>query len=240
MPGPKYVTDFEFPKSFGFTGSATDSRTTMVKSYERAKPRFAEGGQVKDPPPKTPPPKDPPKNPPKESAPTRSLIDIMRGKTRREQEAALGLKKGGRPMKKAKGGPVVTKGKEPGHALQQRDEPSNDMDQESGGRSPLRPGFKKGGKPYKAKGGRISSGLRRFGKDSGPPPLRADGISYGSDIPSQDAIDAAIKSKGLTGQQKTSVVQGAISRGVKDRNPYAMGGPVTAAKGGMKRMMKGC
>lgn len=157
MPGPKYG-EFQFPKSFGFTGSATDSLTTSVRGHERAKPRFAEGGAVKkDPPPKTPPPKTPPTTPKVEGK--GSLIDIMRGKTRREQEAELGLKKGGKVMKKAKGGPVVTKGKEPGHATQQREpEQSNNMDQESGGRSPLRPGFKKGGKPMrKAMGGPVTA-----------------------------------------------------------------------------------
>jgi len=163
MPGPKYG-EFQFPKAFGFTGSATDRTTVPVKSYERAKPRFAEGGQVKDPPPKTPPPKTPPTTPKVETG-KMSLVDLMKGKSRKQQEAELGLKKGGKVMKKAKGGPVVTKGKEPGHATQQRDEPSNDMDQESGGRSPLRPGFKKGGKPYKAMGGPVTAakgGMKRM------------------------------------------------------------------------------
>lgn len=161
MPGPKYG-EFQFPKAFGFTGSATDRTTVPVKSYERAKPRFAEGGQVKDPPPKTPAPKTPPTTPKVEGK--RSLIDVMRGKTRKEQEAELGLKKGGKVMKKAKGGPVVTKGKEPGHALQQRDEPNNDVDQESGGRTAVRPGFKKGG-VKKAMGGPVTAakgGMKRM------------------------------------------------------------------------------
>lgn len=158
MPGPKYG-EFQFPKSFGFTGSATDSLTTPVKAYERAKPRFAEGGTVKkDPPPKTPPPKTPPAEPKVEGR--MSVFDALSGKKRKEREAELGLKKGGKVMKKATGGAV----KGPGHALQQRSDPTNDVDQESGGRSPLRPGFKKGGMK-KAMGGPVTAakgGMKRM------------------------------------------------------------------------------
>lgn len=167
MPGPKYG-EFQFPKAFGFTGSATDSTTIPVRSYERAKPRFAEGGKVSDADRKkmeTMTPKPLPKNPVKEPAPTRSLVDIMRGKTRREQEAALGLKKGGRPVKKARGGPVYTKGKEPGHATEQREpEQYNDMDEKSGGRTPVRPYFKKGGLK-KAMGGPVKASKGGMNKD---------------------------------------------------------------------------
>lgn len=47
MPGPKYVKDFEFPSSAGFTGSATDRTTVPVRSYERRRPvRMAEGGKT--------------------------------------------------------------------------------------------------------------------------------------------------------------------------------------------------
>ena len=55
--------------------------------------KYADGGKVsseKPPPrPKPPPPKPAPE-------PKRSLMDIARGKTRREQERALGLKDGGK------------------------------------------------------------------------------------------------------------------------------------------------
>src|SRR5258708_5526492 len=53
----KYVKDFEFPSGAGFSGSASDKRTTTVKSHERslhdklydegARRGFAKGGQVK-------------------------------------------------------------------------------------------------------------------------------------------------------------------------------------------------
>src|SRR5690554_2907561 len=44
MPGPKYVSDFEFPSSFGFTGSATDKQTVSVRAHERR--RYQRGGAV--------------------------------------------------------------------------------------------------------------------------------------------------------------------------------------------------
>lgn len=48
MPGPKYVDKFEFPSSFGFSGSAGDRTTVPVRQHERQKPqRFAKGGGVK-------------------------------------------------------------------------------------------------------------------------------------------------------------------------------------------------
>jgi hypothetical protein len=48
MPGPKYVKQFEFPSSFGFTGSAHDREVTTVRSHDRRKPqRFAKGGVVR-------------------------------------------------------------------------------------------------------------------------------------------------------------------------------------------------
>ena len=106
MPGPKYVKDFSFPSDFGFTGSAGQ---VGVRGHTRLPPqRYAEGGQVKPLTPeeeaklarerKTPPP------PPKEEKKA-SLVDILRGKTRRQQEVELGLKKGGK-VKRAMGGPV--------------------------------------------------------------------------------------------------------------------------------------
>lgn len=43
-----------------------------------------------------------------------------------------------------------------GHALVQRDRPTTNEDQQSGGKSPLRRGFKKGGRMKKANGGAVS------------------------------------------------------------------------------------
>lgn len=54
-----------------------------------------------------------------------------------------------KPAHFAEGGRVVDS------ALQGRTPPSSALDQESGGTSPLRPGFKKGGAPRFAKGGQI-------------------------------------------------------------------------------------
>lgn len=72
-----------------------------------------------------------------------------RTKTIDKQVDSMDHKRGGKIMKKAEGGRVVDS------ALQGRVPPSSALDAESGGTSPLRPGFMKGGKPCYAKGGRV-------------------------------------------------------------------------------------
>ena len=117
MAGPKYVTDFSFPSSFGFTGSASDRPTVPVRQHERQKPRFAEGGQIKKQPAPggepapvpvdtgTPNPSKGKEGVPPKAPKKKSLYDIMGGKGRREAEAELGLKRGGK-VRRAMGGPV--------------------------------------------------------------------------------------------------------------------------------------
>jgi len=132
MPGPKYVSDFEFPSSFGFTGSATDRTTVPVRGYERSRPRrrFQQGGRVESEEDrrarlaaerlaaiqkakregtlgssKKAPPKPESKSSGTIRAENTDVISAVSGRTRREQEEKLGLKKGGR-AKKAMGGPV--------------------------------------------------------------------------------------------------------------------------------------
>jgi len=92
--GPKYVKDFEFPSSFGFTGSAHDSPRISVRPHERR--RFQEGGRV-DKEPKKEEPKPPPKEPDKEST-----IGFLKGDARKKAEKELGLKKGGKVRKVGK------------------------------------------------------------------------------------------------------------------------------------------
>jgi hypothetical protein len=60
-----------------------------------------------------------------------------------EELRELGLKSGGR-VKKAVGG-----------SLTKRSKPTSVLDQESGGKSPLRPGFDRGGRTKKALGGAV-------------------------------------------------------------------------------------
>lgn len=80
----------------------------------------------------------------------------------RDSRKSLGLKKGGKPSfnriknlgKYAHGGKVDS-------ALTGRSEPTNALDAVSGGKTPLRPGFSKGGKSKRmgyAKGGAVSAG----------------------------------------------------------------------------------
>jgi len=57
------------------------------------------------------------------------------------------------PLKLAKGGFVNTN--PDGNAATQRDQPPNQLDVETGGKTPLRPGFSKGGRMKKALGGPV-------------------------------------------------------------------------------------
>ena len=106
MPGPRYVKDFEFPKSFGFTGSGGD---VSIRQHTRQK--FAKGGKVGRRPPLKPSPgqvvggalaagaaaaayeKLRKRDKPKERL---SVGETMDGGIRRRRERELGLKKGGK------------------------------------------------------------------------------------------------------------------------------------------------
>lgn len=141
MPGPKYVTDFEFPASAGFTRSGRND--VDVKSHVRQPPqRFARGGVVKH---AAKPSSGTPKLRPPQ-APKRNTVDAMRGTVRRSREQALGLAGGGTlGPHYAKGGRVA------GNALVQRSNPTTEQDKVSGGKTPLRPGMKHGGSANAAK-----------------------------------------------------------------------------------------
>lgn len=198
MPGPRYVKDFEFPRSAGFHGSADKVEGRMqVRSYTRATPqRFAEGGVVKAPSnkPIPPMPKQPiDKSPPPKADtghPSGGVIDALRGKSRRQKEANLGLKKGGRVKHRnltakeheeidrenygnrvrelhrdPKSGGLVTKsaskrayasgGRVNGASTIGRAMPTTEADKETGGKTPLRTGYKSGGKAKKSIGGPV-------------------------------------------------------------------------------------
>lgn len=57
------------------------------------------------------------------------------------------------PQKYAQGGKVEKISE--GHSTTLRDQPANELDAETGGKTPLRPGFAKGGKMKKALGGPV-------------------------------------------------------------------------------------
>lgn len=98
MAGPRYG-EFEFPSSFGFSGSASDRTTTTVRSHERRRPqRFAEGGKVE----KKPPPKKKEEPPPKPKGLIGRAADELKNRRARQMEE-LGLSAGG-PVGYAKGG----------------------------------------------------------------------------------------------------------------------------------------
>lgn len=168
MPGPKYVTDFEFPASAGFTRSGRSDVT--VRSHVRQQPvRLARGGSVRralGAAPKSGLKPSPEavvggtlaagigaglyarhkRNQVKQAgkAPQNaSAVDAVRGNTRRRREKELGLNTGGAVRHYAKGGKVT------GNATVQRSVPTTELDKVSGGKTPLRPGFKRGGKAGK-------------------------------------------------------------------------------------------
>lgn len=143
--GVKYVKDFEFPRSAGFTGSADGMEGRVhVGHHTRQQPRqrFAEGGKVEKPKeePKVPPKVEKPPPPKKEEK--LSTLDLLRGKGRRLQEERLGLNKGGRARRYAEGGAVRDT---LGHSAVQRSLPTTQADADNGGKGELRPGFNTGG-----------------------------------------------------------------------------------------------
>lgn len=168
MPGPKYVKDFEFPASAGFTRSGRND--VEVRTHVRQPPqRFARGGPVR----RALKPsieqvvggtmaagvgaalyerhkrKQAPKPQPAKPTPRASAVDAMRGTTRRKQEQDAGLAKGGTLRRYAMGGQVNG-----GNALVQRSKPTTELDKVSGGKSALRPGMQRGGKAGKMRSGK--------------------------------------------------------------------------------------
>lgn len=176
MPGPKYVTDFEFPQSAGFTGSRNDR--VAVRPHVR---RYAEGGHVKSDEKLTPkPPQDTNKGAQKTPTPRSdtvqakpgSMSDALSGRSRKQQEKDLGLKRGGRVTKSAggskdaqgtlaklprggSGGAKFSRGGSDrryaeggiilGNSAVKRDLSTTQEDLDNGGKTPLRDGFARGG-----------------------------------------------------------------------------------------------
>jgi len=162
MPGPKIVKDFEFPSSFGFSGSASDSPRINVRPHERARPkqRYAEGGLVdrakkffgmdtnksdgdKDAQVAKADPTPQPKAPPRDTIaapPTSGPADAIKNQTDRKMKE-LGLKRGGKVSKTKfkKGGKLPR----PKYGSQAGDYPAASSD----------PGLKRGGKVKKGLGG---------------------------------------------------------------------------------------
>lgn len=173
MPGPKYVTDFEFPAEAGFHGSRADR--VAVRPHVR---RYAEGGRVTNDETKAPKAQETNKGAQKTPAPQGDTIVVPKvGSTadslknlRARQMKELGLKKGGKVTKSRgastdAGGTLAKLGKGAGgrkyaeggavlgHAAVQRSLPTTQEDADTGGKGPLQPNFKKGGTvKYRAPG----------------------------------------------------------------------------------------
>lgn len=65
--------------------------------------------------------------------------------------------------------PKVERVGDSGHATVHRNKPTTSLDQESGGRSPLRPGFKKGGKAHMFGGGALRTAIGAAAARARPP-----------------------------------------------------------------------
>lgn len=123
-----------------------------------------------------------------------------------------------------------------GSALIRRARSSNNLDQESGGKTPIRPGYKKGGKAkrmHKADGGGVKkrSNLKGFWASvADVPALMKEGINYGTD---------AIKRK-MTGGERT--VEGrnqSVDEYTAQASRYSRGGKTKRmgyARGGLASM----
>lgn len=140
-----------FPSSQGFTGSSGTKQ--VVRGYTRAKPiKKAAGGivprlagmagpqripDIDTGKPAQVPVSSSPKIPPKSIPPMRTVQPVRPGRGGMAQYADGGVVRQD-AMKTSTIG-------DQGNATTQRDRPTSVQDQESGGKSPLRPGYKTGG-----------------------------------------------------------------------------------------------
>lgn len=255
MPGPRYVTDFEFPESAGFTGSRNDRVNVRphVRGYAKGGAvRKQAGGPVKSDESKTPKSQDtsrtaapPSKKDTVQIDPKGSTVDTLKNQRERQMKE-LGLRRGGAVggntgtlgklgkgsggAKFAKGGRRYAEGGEVlGHSAVQRSLPTTTADDENGGRSELRPGFRKGGKA-KSYGGPVklaAGGLSADAKTSGAGrPMRKMKMSGG--MPSQRGNSAGAP-------------QASRQIGKTNATPQlkAHGGPVKKKLGGfLKRLVR--
>ncbi len=205
MPGPRYVKEFEYPAEAGFTGSRNDR--VAVRPHVR---RYAEGGRVTSDEKLAPKPvQDTNKGAQKTPAPqgdtvqspkVGSTVDTLKNR-RAQQMKELGLKKGGEvkvastgtlgKLAKGSGGAKFAKGGRKyaeggavlGHSAVQRSLPTTEGDQNDGGKTPLRPGFKAGGGiKARATVGSVAgrdANLKKMSKASmgGPIKLAAGGLT---------------------------------------------------------------
>lgn len=134
-----------------------------------------------------------------------------------------------KPLMKAEGGVVDS-------ALQGRNEPSSALDQESGGKTPLRPGFKSGGKPLKkATGGAIGMMKNRMmphpGAGMAAPARMALGSPGRVQLPQQVMGRAVMRSTGGTvpkyakgGQIPAHKVAARAEKGINQHTAVQSGG----------------
>lgn len=241
----KYVDKFEFPESAGFTGSRQDRVAVRphVRGYARggAVKKYDGGGPVKgdeskapktqstSPPPSTPAPKGDTIQAPK---PT-STVDALKNQTARKM-AELGLKRGGSVGKNtgtlgslargsggskfAKGGRKYAEGGQVlGNSAVKRDVATTQNDEEHGGKSPLLPGFAKGGRNF------IKGAIKH------PGAFRAKAEKAGM---STGAYAAKVTKPG-SHASSTTKKQAGLAKTLSKLRPKAMGGPVKMAAGGL-------
>jgi hypothetical protein len=136
--GPKMGHSFD--SSFGFTGSSGTVRP--VKPHMRSAPKpmqKAEGGDVK------------------KLAGADKDSSLLSGAKKKLQGRQAQLDEAIRKAEGYADGGKVSSRKSADSATIGREEASNQLDEETGGKTPLRPGFKRGGPMKKATGGPVAA-----------------------------------------------------------------------------------
>lgn len=139
--GKKAISGHGFPSDFGFSGSTGKSQN--IGSYTRKTPmKKAEGGAAR----KTI----------KTGSPgiSGAIHDVVESVSRAIAPKSISQRKA-RLEQQEKDAGYAEGGKVEGNAATLRNEPANELDAETGGKSTLRPGFSKGGKMHKALGGPV-------------------------------------------------------------------------------------
>jgi hypothetical protein len=135
----------------------------------------------------------------------------------------------------------VTSGIDPGRATVSRSRPSSNLDQQSGGRSPLRPGYRRGGALSKADGGPVSDKEAEYRRAQQS--LRALGL-YSEKKPAASTVRdmQRLKGAGQITEKEAQLIRDAARKrqmqehDVKETLPIRKrgGGKVGTAKRAMK------
>jgi hypothetical protein len=141
-----------------------------------------------------------------------------------------------KPLRKAQGGAVSTGGRvNTGSALTARTEPTTDLNREGGGRSPLRPGFSKGGSAADKRMGYSKGGSAkaRMGYSAGGSAKKRMGYSAGGKA--ADKRMGYAQGGGVTRAEAKRIAESTIGRHVRYPAPEGHAGLAAAMPRGKKK-----